>query len=60
MLFLKILLFRIKIKALQQNTKGLEMVRLPELVSESVLIWDNTKISIDRIKHGKFRIVCNL
>ena len=46
-------------KALQQNAKGLEMSWLPGLVSESVLIWDNIKISIERIKHGKFRIVCN-
>jgi len=29
---------------------------LPGLVSESVLLWDNIKISMDRMKHGKLRI----
>ncbi|GAF99935.1 unnamed protein product, partial [marine sediment metagenome] len=42
-----------KEKALWQNAKGLEMVRLPGLVSESVLLWDKIRINMSRKKHGK-------
>ena len=30
---------------------------LPGLMSESVLLWDKVRIQIQRIKHGKLRIV---
>jgi hypothetical protein len=31
-------------------------VRLPGLVSESVLLWDKLRIHIYKIKYGKLRI----
>jgi hypothetical protein len=43
-------------KSPSANAKGLEMVRLPRLVSQSMLVWDKIRISIDRVKHGKLRI----
>jgi len=45
-----------KKKALWQNAKGLEISKLPGLMSESVLIWDKIKINMYRMKHGKLRI----
>jgi hypothetical protein len=50
-------LYDIGKKALQLKAKGLETVRLPGLVSESVLLWNKIRIHIYRIKHGKLRIV---
>jgi hypothetical protein len=44
-------------KSPSANAKGLEMVRLPGLVSESVLLWDKIRIHIYRMKHGKLRIL---
>jgi len=36
--------------------KGLGIVKLPRLMSESLLIWDKIKINIQKARFGKFRI----
>jgi hypothetical protein len=43
-------------KSLQQNVKGLEMVWLPGLVSESVLLWDKIGLEMKRVRAGHIGI----
>jgi len=43
-------------KALQQKAKGLEIVRLPGLVSESILLWDKIGLEMKRVRAGHIGI----
>jgi hypothetical protein len=45
-----------KKKAFSKITKGLEIDKLPGLMSESVFLWDKIRIHIYRMKHGELRI----
>jgi hypothetical protein len=45
-----------KIKSPSVKGQRAGNVRLPGLMSKSVLLWDKLRIHIYRIKHGKLRI----
>ncbi|GAH44921.1 unnamed protein product, partial [marine sediment metagenome] len=44
-----------KEKALQLKAKGLEIVRLPGWLSESVLLWDKIGLEMKRVRAGHLK-----
>ncbi|MEA3454049.1 MAG: hypothetical protein U9R12_03845 [Candidatus Caldatribacteriota bacterium] len=46
--------YRNAVRIIPETVSG--CYRNMQLVSESVLLWDKIKISINRMKHGKLRI----